>query len=255
MAVRALLSGEVLGLWDECRDASREERALALAAAVDDSADSLPPADRPVGRVTALLLRLHQALAGARMAATVSCPGCRGTVEFAASAEALLGLEDKIVDCPAPLLHGGYEVVWRCPSYRDLQAVAEQPGADDPDLGAALLLERCVLSLRHEESAKASARGADLPGAVREALTDAMAAADPLADLLVDLRCPDCELEFTADLDVAAFAWAEVECRGRQLLLDVDALARSYGWSEREVLALSEPRRASYVRILTGELP
>lgn len=252
--MRALPSGEVLRLWDACRDASLQERALALAAAADDGADSLTPADRPVGRVTALLLRLHQALAGPRMAATVGCPGCLRTVEFAASAEALLGLEDKIVDSPAPLLHGGYEVAWRCPSYRDLQALAEQPGADDPDRGAVLLLERCVLSLRHEESATAMAC-ADLPDAVREALTEAMAAADPLADLLVDLRCPDCELEFTADFDVAAFVWAEVESRGRQLLLDVDALARSYGWSEREVLALSEPRRACYVRIITGELP
>ncbi|MFD8014398.1 hypothetical protein [Streptomyces sp. NPDC058955] len=254
MTVRALPSGEVLRLWDECRDASSQERALALAAAADDGG-APTHADRPVGRVTALLLRLHQALAGPRMAATVVCPGCRRTVEFAASAEALLGLEDKIVDSPAPLLHGGYEVVWRCPSYRDLQALAEHDGPDDPDRGAVLLLDRCVLSLRHEDDGTSVARGSDLPDSVREALTEAMSAADPLADLLVDLRCPDCELDFTADLDVSAFVWAEVESRGRQLLLDVDALARSYGWSEREVLALSEPRRACYVRIITGEQP
>ncbi|MFG2972188.1 hypothetical protein ACGFYY_04150 [Streptomyces sp. NPDC048331] len=253
--MRTLPAGEVLRLWDECRDASPQARALALAAtADDDTGRAVPPAERPIGRITAQLLRLRDALAGPRMTATVGCPGCRGTVEFQATTEALLALEDKIVDSPPPLLHGGYEVVWRCLSYEDLRAVAELPEADDPDKGALLLLQRCLLSLRHEEHPRTSS-AVDLPDPVRQALTDAMSSADPLADLLVDLRCPDCELAFTADLDVAAFVWAELEARGRQLLLDVDALARSYGWSESEVLALSEQRRASYLRIVTGELP
>ncbi|MGZ9929451.1 hypothetical protein ACXNSR_06105 [Streptomyces sp. NC-S4] len=252
--MRTLPAGEVLRLWEECRDAVPQTRALALAAAADDDIDPVPPAERPVGRVTALLLRLRNALAGPRMTATVDCPGCCGTVEFQATTEALLALEDKIVDSPPPLLHGGYEVVWRCPSYADLRAVAERPEARDPDRGALLLLERCVLGLRHDGHGAAPG-AADLPDAVREALTGAMSSADPLADLLVDLRCPDCAHAFTADFDVASFVWAEVEDRARKLLLDVDVLARAYGWSESEVLALSEPRRASYLRIVTGELP
>ncbi|GGS90623.1 hypothetical protein GCM10010222_35290 [Streptomyces tanashiensis] len=252
--MRALPAEELLRLWDEYRDASPHTRALALAAAADEDTGSVPPAERPIGRVTALLLRLREALAGPRMAATVGCPACRGTVEFQATTEALLALEDKIVDAPPPLAHGGHEVAWRCLTYRDLRAVAEHPEAADPHRGALLLLERCLLGLRHQERTLDPAAVA-LPDAVREALTEAMSAADPLADVLIDLTCPDCAHAFTADFDVAAFVWAELDSRGRQLLLDVDTLARSYGWSETEVLALSERRRASYLRIVTGELP
>ncbi|MFE7836515.1 hypothetical protein ACFU53_10800 [Streptomyces sp. NPDC057474] len=252
--MRVLSAGEVLRLWDECRDASPDGRALALAAAVDGGTGFAGLADRPVGRVTALLLRLRTALSGPEMSATVTCPDCGQAVEFQTATGPLLALEDKVVDSPQPLLHGGYEVTWRCPSYGDLLAVAEQSGAEDPDRGAALLLDRCVQRVRHEEGT-APVAAADLPVAVCEALSDAMSAADPLADVLVDLRCPDCGVQFTACFDAAAFVWAEVESRARHLLLDVDALARSYGWSERDVLALSEPRRAAYLRIVTGELP
>jgi hypothetical protein len=35
-------------------------------------------------------------------------------------------------------------------------------------------------------------------------------------------------------------------------LLDVDALARAYGWSEPQVLALSATRRAAYLQLIGG---
>jgi hypothetical protein len=48
--------------------------------------------------------------------------------------------------------------------------------------------------------------------------------------------------------------WAEVDVRARRLLADVATLARTYGWTEPEVLALSEARRAAYLRLATEGL-
>lgn len=271
VVVRELPAARLLALWDEGEALPPAERALVLAAAADRPAGSDPgrtdtsPAPGPdpgrealgalpVGRVTARLLRLRTALFGPEMTATVACPGCGGTVEFSAGAGDLLDLEDKTVDRPPPLLHGGYAVEWRGPSYHDLAAVARLTDAGrGPQEGAALLLDRCVTGVRRPDGTAATGR--DLPEPVREALSEAMAQADPLADVLVDLVCPDCALEFTTALDVAAFVWAEVGSRARRLLLDVDALARAYGWSEAEVLALTGPRRAAYLRIVTEDAP
>ena len=47
--------------------------------------------------------------------------------------------------------------------------------------------------------------------------------------------------------------WSELQSRAERLLLDVDALARAYGWTEPEILALSSTRRAAYLQ-LTGAL-
>ena len=37
-----------------------------------------------------------------------------------------------------------------------------------------------------------------------------------------------------------------------RLFLDIDALARAYGWTEREILNLPPARRAAYLQIVTA---
>ena len=68
----------------------------------------------------------------------------------------------------------------------------------------------------------------------RAAVTAAIAEADPLAEVLVGLTCPACDRAFSADVDVAEFAWRALRDAGRRLLGEVDALARAYGWTEHE---------------------
>ncbi len=47
--------------------------------------------------------------------------------------------------------------------------------------------------------------------------------------------------------DVGGFLWEEIDVRARRLLDEVHALARSYCWSERQILELSETRRRAYL--------
>jgi hypothetical protein len=70
---------------------------------------------------------------------------------------------------------------------------------------------------------------------------------DPGADIRLSLVCEDCEHAWAAPFDIAAVFWDEVDARARALLAAVHALARAYGWNEREVLALGEQRRSAYL--------
>ena len=83
----------------------------------------------------------------------------------------------------------------------------------------------------------------------------AMADGDRLAEVLVDVACPECGVSFVADLDPIGFVWAGVESQARRTLRQVDVLARAYGWTEREILALSPARRSAYLAIVRGERP
>ena len=47
--------------------------------------------------------------------------------------------------------------------------------------------------------------------------------------------------------DIGAFFWSEIDAWAGRILQQVHVLASAYGWSERDVLALSPVRRQLYL--------
>jgi len=218
-----LSAAATLDLWQAVEGRDPVGRSLALAAASGRDPDEV--AALPLGQRDALLLELH---AGAAFDATAECPACGERAEFAVDARELLARGREAAE-PAPV----ESVVWRPPDSRDVAAAA---AAGDAEAAERVLLERCAGS-------------ADLPAEVRAAVVRAMAEADPLAEVLVDVSCPACGEGFVADVDVAGFVGAELRARARRLLREVDVLARAYGWTEAEVLELGDRRRAAYLEL------
>jgi hypothetical protein len=83
-----------------------------------------------------------------------------------------------------------------------------------------------------------------------EEIGERMAMADPLAEMRLTLHCPSCENDWEETLDIVTFLWAEIAARARRLLLEIHALASAYGWTETEILSLSENRRARYIEMV-----
>jgi hypothetical protein len=239
-----LSAAATLDLWEAARELRPVERALALAAAAAPAgAEEL--ARLPLGRRDARILKLHAALAGRELDATAACPTCGEQAEFAVDAGELLA-RDGDPQRTAAVEADGFVVHWRPPDSRDVSAAAE---TGDPAAAERTLLARCVTSATGPGGVVDSTT---LPANVRGEVSRAMADADPLAEVLVDVVCPECDTEFVADLDVGAFVWAEVHGRAQRLLHEVDVLARAYGWTETEVLALGDRRRQAYLT-LAGE--
>jgi hypothetical protein len=237
MPTHELSAAALLELWQAADARPPVERALALAAAADaDGASEAELARLPLGRRDERLVALHSALGGRAFEATATCPACGEEAEFAVEAEALVARAAEAVP-PAPLEVDGAVVAWRPPDSTDLAAAAATG-----DAGAAerVLLRRCVEA------------GAEMNPDARAEVERAMAAADPLAEVLVDVSCPACGGAFAADLDLANFVWAALRARALRLLREVDVLARAYGWTETEVLALGERRRAAYLELALG---
>lgn len=246
MRAPALSATATLDLWADAERRSPVERTLVLAAAGgDDGASPAELARLPLGRRDGRLLSLHAALGGRTLEATAACPACGEQAEFAVAAGELAARADEGAP-PAPIEAEGFVVTWRPPDSADLAAAA---GTCDAAAAERVLLSRCVLAATGPDG---EVGGTELPPAVRAATAEAMAAADPLAEVLADVECPACGTAFVADLDLGGFVWAELRAHAQRLLRDVAVLARAYGWTEPDVLALDDTRRAAYLD-LAGE--
>ena len=73
---------------------------------------------------------------------------------------------------------------------------------------------------------------------------------DPLAQIELSVTCPSCGLEGREPLHAIDFVWAEVSAWAERLLGEVARLAQAFGWSERDILQLSNQRRRRYLELL-----
>ena len=84
----------------------------------------------------------------------------------------------------------------------------------------------------------------------RGAVTERMSQADPQADVKLGLDCPACGHDWLVTFDILSFLWSEIETWAQRMLRDVHILARSYGWREADILAMSAFRRQCYLEML-----
>jgi len=243
--MRALASPELLAVWEWGEDRHTIDRSLALLAAAlpEKSWDEL--AELPVGRRDALLLELRWRSFGSIVEAHSPCSSCGETMEFELGIRGILERAGGTEDIEVELDVDGWEIQCRLPDSRDLAAVV---GCGDDEAGRRLLLDRCVASVRRNGRDSSADR---LPEPVIKALSDRLEEADPLALIELQAICPDCGHVDTELLDAGSLLWSEVRSEADRLLREVDVLARRYGWTEDEVLALGPRRRRAYLELET----
>jgi hypothetical protein len=240
--VRGLSAGELLDVWEGGEGASPLEQALLLLAAAEPEEPLEALTELPIGERDARLFELRARTFGLELEGMTSCSACGERLELPLSVADLLE-SAATANAPHQVTFGELDLSFRLPTSADLAAAT----ATDPRHARAVLLERCVTP------AGGDAHTMDTlpPGAVA-ALAEAMARADPLADLQLSLTCPACGHPFLAPFDIVGYFWTEIDAWARRTLREVHALASAYGWGEREILALSPARRRSYLEIVSG---
>lgn len=231
----------LLATWEAGLAAGRTGRALLLHTVARPGAGTAELLSVPVGERDAELFGLRAELFGEQLDVRVGCPDCAEEMEFAFAARELIGTARPE---PGPLRVelDGWRVGFRLPTPGDLAAAEQAPAG----LARDVLLERCVLTAEHDGEPVAAQR---LPEPVQRRMAEAAAAADPCADVRLNLSCPECGRAAHAELDIASYLWEELDDWARATLLDVHLLATAYGWSETEILALSPLRRRYYLEL------
>jgi len=235
--MRALSAADLLALWERGRRQHRLDRALTLLSAADPGLTHAELAALGIGQRDRLLLDLRERTFGPTLECVVPCGACGAAVEFR------FGVAEARFPFAPPaqtfsVASDGVTRSFRMPCSADLAAVVAQT---DREAAARALLDRCRTD------------GVDglPPGFARRAV-DRMSELDPQAEVRLDLSCPSCGNRWQAVFDIAACFWTELETRARRLLGEVHGLARAYGWTEAEILSLSDARRQAYLELVAS---
>lgn len=231
----------LLALWESGIACETWARADALLSATGDTAP------RTLGQRTRALLRLHASLFGADVELISHCPACHAAAHFRVDCGTLLDRLPAAADAPTHRLEiDGHVLEFRLPAAADVAAAASE-GTDEAF--ARRVIDRCVLTCTHEG---ASSAVRELPDDVLDAISQRMDALDPAASVSFAVDCPACGAHWDAPLDSGQLLWQKVQAAAERLFVDIDALARAYGWTEQEVLSLPPVRRAAYLQIVSA---
>jgi hypothetical protein len=229
---------DLLELWEHGLHLHPLDRALLLLGATHGTPEK-SLADWPLGRRNEALAEIRCSCFGSTLQAWITCPRCDEKLEFEVDIPTLLrGHQNGERSSEERLAVNGYS--FRLPTSRDLARVS---AASDPRVAAVDLLEGC----RVDKGAAPVWSDADL-----EEIGEQMALADPMAEIRFKFVCPICAYDCDESLDLGNVLWAEIEARAKRLLFEIHTLASAYGWTEKEILSLSENRRLLYLEIVQG---
>jgi hypothetical protein len=229
----------LLAIWEnrEASDADVGTRLLHEGAAVDRGDNT---EDWPLSRRQAALLEMRCATFGRTMLAAVDCPRCTERLEFELDGRALLDMHDKTKNADssrtALQIRG---LKFRLPTLADLVSVRSVEGEPAAILA---LVSRCCLETPPET----------WPQDLIDEVDEHFEAADPLGNLQLTFDCPGCRHTWQQAFNIAQYFWEEIDVRAKTILVQVHRLARAYGWSEKDVLAMNPARRRAYLELIAG---
>jgi hypothetical protein len=239
--MRTPTAAELLDFWEDGLGRTTCHRALALLAVIFPGASTEALAALSIGQRDTELLRLREALWGPTMTAIAVCPGCRAKLDLTVDTREILSNSARPAPAEISLRMDDYSLTYRLPTTLDMVAAEE---AESLGAARAVILDRCLLSAQQGASAVGSEL---LPPEVVAAIAEAMAEADPLAEIRLALICAVCEHKSSTIFDIVSFLWTEIEAWARRILSEVHTLARAYGWREQDILRLGPSRRQCYL--------
>jgi hypothetical protein len=234
--MRKMTDAGMLDLWERGYRRHPLDRALLVLATAYTEAAGEAAADWSIGKRNQALVAVHSHWFGPRLRGWLPCGRCGAKLEFDMDTQ---GLTAEMTTGPAPrepVTIGSR--VYRLPTSRDLARVLD---GTDPHSGAVRIAEACLVA--DDPPAQWSEEELFETG-------EQLALADPLAEIRVTLHCPECGNECVEPLDIVLFLWTEIEARVRRILVAIHTLATAYGWSEAEILSLTEHRRAPYLEMV-----
>lgn len=239
----------MLNVWERGLNRPLLQRVLIMLVAAFPEMAPAELAHLSIGQRDQRLLVLRERLFGPQLVNTAVCPACSARIEW----------ENTVADVLVPPIEKAlpesnefdleidrFSLRCRLPNSMDIADVVSAPDAEQAQQQ---LLYRCILNAEYSGD---SCTVDQLPQHVIQALTQRIETLDPQAEVRINLQCPECSHCWEVLFDIASFLWSELNEWAERTLQTVHKLAKSYGWTEHEILNLSPVRRQLYFGMVSA---
>jgi hypothetical protein len=244
--MRPVTSSELLTVWEREMNQSLIQKTLILLSHANPEMQFEDIAKLSIGKRDAMLFQLRKWMFGTRLVNTAYCPKCNVQIEW----ETEIGDLD-VLDKTTEQLQDEYSVKienfnirFRLPNTNDFKYFS---GSHTSNFDRKTILSNCIAEVTKDlEDFEIS----KLPDKVFNALEDYIEQIDSHADIRMVLTCPNCSNRWESSFDIISYLWAEIDSWAKNVLQEVAFLARNFGWSEQQILAMSPKRREMYLEML-----
>ncbi|HTN47543.1 MAG TPA: hypothetical protein VL098_14425 [Flavipsychrobacter sp.] len=242
--MRSFSTAELLTVWERGLDQPLLNRVYLLLGTACGTAEYESMSLLSIGERDARLLQLREWMFGAKMWNIASCPKCSEKVEWESHT-----YQFKLQPIPPELSvrkfsvqAQGYDVTYRLPDSRDITLLKAGNSLEENETQ---VLRACIVEAKKNETVVT-----DLPQSLLEQLASEIAALDPQADIHMQLNCPACSHHWTARFDIMSFLWAEINNWAQRTMQEIYLLAKSFSWSEKDILEMTPRRRQLYLQMI-----
>ena len=219
---------DFLALWDQGVGEHPLDRAIGLVSAAEGIARS-EAAALPLDSRDRALFRFCASQFGPAIQLVATCSECGAESEIEFSVSDVLTLSPPVDRFTVS--HHGQDIACRSPNSVDLAGALASPAPREALLGN--LID--VGDADEELLAATEAAVADSSG---------------IAGLSLANDCPECGAVTDVPFDILDYVWRRITSEARRLLRDIHVLARAYGWTSAEILALSPRQRAAHIEMV-----
>lgn len=242
--MQRLTEGTLLHVWEAGRAMPPPRKALTmlLAGLPEETYDQV--SRLTIGERDRRLVQLRALTFGPMIQGVSHCQLCHEQMEINVDTQTMTSPPCEAEPRHMPVTVHGHQIIMRSPTTADL--IELKQGSSRHEARRALV-RQCVV--------KAERNGLDLspdglPLEVLDAIPPEMADADPMAELRLEITCPSCQRSSAVLFDIVQYFWDEIVAAAKRILSDIHGLARAYGWSEPEILAVPPMRRRLYLEMV-----
>lgn len=242
----SLSKQQLLEIWEYGRSQHPVDQALTILSFTSPDQTRSELAELSIGQRDIRLLALRERIFGETLHCAGACPDCNEPVDISFAIKDIQAQSTAPEQQETELEWDDLKIAYRLPNSRDLAAIANC--ANDQSAGK-VLIERCLVKIDRKGVPIAAD---ELSEEAILKTEQAIAERDPQAEILLEMNCPECASQWQQLFDIANFLWTEISVQAKRLFQEVHTLARAYGWTETDILELSDARRHIYLEMASS---